>query len=145
MQIYTMGFTQKNAETFFSHIKKHQIQILIDIRLNNNSQLAGFTKEKDLAYFLREICDCEYIHMAYFAPTKEILDDYKKGRIDWKGYEEEFLPLIESRHIENCFEEQFSKYDRVLLLCSEPTPDQCHRRLVAEYLNERLGCEIVHL
>ena len=83
--------------------------------------------------------------MVAYAPTKEILDDYKKGKIDWAGYEKQFLPLIEGRHIEETFLKNFSKYDRVLLLCSEPTTENCHRRLVAEYLGDKTGCEIIHL
>lgn len=145
MQIYTMGFTQKDAALFFAKIEKYQIQMLIDVRLNNQSQLAGFTKEKDLTYFLKKICGCEYSHMISFAPTKEILDDYKKGKTDWKGYVDRFLPLIESRKIEESFIRNYSKYDRVLLLCSEPTPENCHRRLVAEYLKDKLDCEIIHI
>jgi hypothetical protein len=145
MRVFTMGFTKKNAELFFKKIEDNKIQILIDVRLNNHSQLAGFTKEKDLTYFLKKICFCEYIHMVEYAPTKEILDDYKKGKIDWAGYKESFLQLIGRRHIEETFVKNFSKYDRVLLLCSEPTPENCHRRLVAEYLKDKTGCELIHL
>ena len=145
MRVFTMGFTKKNAELFFKKIEDNKIQILIDVRLNNHSQLAGFTKEKDLTYFLKKICFCEYIHMVEYAPTKEILDDYKKGKIDWAGYKESFLQLSGRRHIEETFVKNFSKYDRVLLLCSEPTPENCHRRLVAEYLKDKTGCELIHL
>ena len=145
MKIYTMGFTQKDANTFFSKIEKAGIQMLIDVRLNNHSQLAGFTKEKDLIFFLRRICNCEYSHMAMFAPTKDILDDYKKGKITWNDYEDKFIPLMEKRVIENLFEKNYSKYDKVLLLCSESTPEHCHRRLVAEYLSNKIDCEIIHL
>lgn len=145
MQVFTMGFTKKDAALFFKKIEDNKIQMLIDVRLNNQSQLAGFTKEKDLKYFLKRICNCEYSHMVAYAPTKEILDDYKKGKIDWAGYEERFLPLIERRHIEETFLKNFSIYDKVLLLCSEPTPENCHRRLVAEYLKDKTGCEIIHL
>lgn len=145
MQIYTMGFTQKDANTFFSKIEKFGIQMLIDVRLNNHSQLAGFTKEKDLAYFLKIICGCEYSHMISFSPTKEILDDYKKGKISWQEYEKSFTPLIEKRGIEKVFVKNYSKYDKVLLLCAEPAPECCHRRLVAEYLAEKTGCEVIHI
>ena len=145
MQIYTMGFIQKDANVFFTKIEKAGIQMLIDVRLNNRSQLAGFTKEKDLTYFLKKICNCEYSHMSSFAPTKEILDDYKKGKITWNGYVEQFIPLIERRAIEKTFAKNYSKYDKVLLLCSEPTPECCHRRLVAEYLASKIDCEIIHI
>ena len=90
MVVYTMGFTQKSAEDFFELVKKNHISILVDIRLNNQSQLAGFTKGRDLAYFLKEIAGCKYAHDPVFAPTKELLNDYKKGVIDWNGYVEVF-------------------------------------------------------
>ena len=83
--------------------------------------------------------------MISYAPTKEILDDYKKKKIDWEEYVRRFMPLIERRHIEESFEKKYSHYDRVLLLCSEPTPEYCHRRLVAEYLKGKIGCDIIHL
>jgi hypothetical protein len=145
MKLFTIGFTKKEAAIFFKKIEDNKIEILIDIRLNNQSQLAGFTKEKDLIYFLKKICNCEYSHMLTYAPTKEILDDYKKGKIDWTGYEKRFITLIEGRHIEETFIKNYSIYNRVLLLCSEPTPENCHRRLVAEYLRDKIGCEIIHL
>ena len=133
----------------YSELRKQLISKYISSRenasINNQSQLAGFTKEKDLTFFLKRISNCEYRHMVAYAPTKEILDDYKKGKIDWAGYEERFLPLIERRHIEETFLKNFSKYDRILFLCSEPTPENCHRRLVAEYLRDKTGCEIIHL
>lgn len=145
MEIYTMGFTQKKASRFFELIRKFDIQILIDIRLNNQSQLAGFTKGTDLKFFLKEICDCDYAHELSYAPTKEILDGYKKGNISWSDYEEQFGRLIGQRKIEKSFENQFGSYDRVLLLCSEPTAKNCHRRLVAEYLSKELECKVIHI
>lgn len=145
MEIYTMGFTQKNASRFFELIRKFNIQILIDIRLNNQSQLAGFTKGTDLKFFLKEICDCDYAHELSYAPTKEILDGYKKGNISWSDYEEQFGKLIGQRKIEKSFENQFGSYDRVLLLCSELTAENCHRRLVADYLAKELECKVIHI
>lgn len=103
MQIYTMGFTQKTAEQFFEKIKQNGIQIVIDVRLNNQSQLAGFTKGKDLVYFLKVICNCLYEHEIKFAPTKEILSAYKKGDINWKEYEFKFDGLIKTRKIVDIF------------------------------------------
>lgn len=132
MIIYTMGFAQKNAETFFELLKKNGVQILIDIRLNNKSQLAGFTKGTDLEYFLKNLCNCDYYHGIEYAPTKEILDSYKNKETTWDDYEKSFIPLMKERNAKASFEKQFGKYDRVCLLCSEPTPEHCHRRLVAE-------------
>ena len=145
MQVFTMGFTQKTAEQFFEKIKKNDIELLIDVRLNNQSQLAGFTKERDLAYFLRVICGCMYAHEPAFAPTKEILDAYKKGVIDWAEYERRFNALLDGRNVAGIFKAKYGKYERVLLLCSEATPEHCHRRLLAERIARELDIAIVHL
>ena len=146
MTVYTMGFAQKNAEHFFELLKKNNVEMLVDIRLNNKSQLAGFTKGQDLKYFLKAICNCEYRHCTEFAPTKEILDAYKKGDIDWAQYVAQFLPLMETRHAARLFETMFGKYERVCLLCSEPTPEQCHRRLLAEIIQKSAPeTTVVHL
>jgi len=142
--IFTIGFTKKNAKTFFSKLRNAGVTRLIDVRLNNVSQLAGFAKRDDLTFFLKELCNCDYNHIPDFAPTKEILDAYKKKEIDWVEYEIRFNQLIEKRKIED----MISKGDlnNSCLLCSEPTPEQCHRRLVAEYFKERFGnIEIKHL
>lgn len=147
MQIYTLGFTQKSAREFFELIKENNIQLLIDIRLNNQSQLAGFTKGRDLGYFLKEICDCNYVHEPIFAPTKQLLSDYKKGLTDWDEYEKVFDKIMLSRNICNYFLEKYAKMDSICLLCSELEPKFCHRRLVAEKLREdlKLNIEIHHL
>ncbi|MCF2643500.1 DUF488 domain-containing protein [Roseburia hominis] len=145
MNIYTMGFTQKNAEQFFGIIRENEIEMLIDVRLNNQSQLAGFTKGKDIVYFLKELCNCNYDHNIAYAPTKEILQQYKKNNISWEEYEKRYNNLIKSREIESSFKSKYSQYTRVLLLCSEATPEHCHRRLLAEYLQKELGCSIIHV
>jgi uncharacterized protein (DUF488 family) len=134
MNIYTIGFTKRTAKQFFTPIKEQGIQLLIDIRLNNASQLAGFSKGKDIDYFLKEICGCDYDHNSLLAPAKEILDAYKKNLIDWNQYEERFVPLIEKRGVIPSFAEKYTHYDKVCLLCSEPEPSHCHRRLIAEML-----------
>ena len=134
MEIYTVGFTQKSAKQFFDLIKENNIQLLIDIRLNNKSQLAGFTKGDDLPYFLKEICKCDYVHCVDYAPTKEILDGYKKGSLSWEDYEIMFADLMNKRHAVRIFPKITEGYEKVCLLCSEPTPEKCHRRLVAEML-----------
>ena len=145
MHIYTMGFTQKTAAQFFEKIMKNNIQIVIDVRLNNQSQLAGFTKGEDLEYFLKVICNCLYVHETKFAPTKEILSSYKNGKIDWEKYVVEFDKLIVSRKMADYFEKQYEKYNNVLLLCSESTPQNCHRRLLAESFSQGKDYEISHL
>lgn len=145
MHIFTMGFTQKTAEQFFEKIKKNNIQIVLDVRLNNQSQLAGFTKGKDLEYFLKTICNCLYEHEIKFAPTKEILSSYKNNKIDWEKYVIEFDKLIVSRKMADYFEKKYAKYNNVLLLCSEPTPQNCHRRLLAESFSQGKDYEISHI
>lgn len=97
MHILTMGFTKKNAEEFFGLIREYHVEILIDVRLNNQSQLAGFTKGRDIEFFLKEICDCKYSHEIQFAPTKDILNRYKKGQISWEKYEVEYNELIKKK------------------------------------------------
>ena len=145
MEIYTIGFTKKSAKKFFDALKKAGIKRLIDIRLNNSSQLAGFTKQDDLAFFLKEICGAEYMHKPTLAPTKEILDDYKKKVITWEEYERRFSALMTERRVKEILNKELFDTQTVLL-CSEPKPDKCHRRLVAEYLKEKWGdIKIIHL
>lgn len=134
IQLFTIGFTQKNAEKFFTALRNAKIRRVLDIRLNNVSQLAGFTKRDDLRFFLRELCEADYHHLPQCAPTEEILDTYKKNGGSWETYVQQFLPLIRSRHIETLLTPELLDFG--CLLCSEPTPEKCHRRLVAEYLQE---------
>ena len=145
MKIYTIGFTKKTAEDFFELIKKYGIKQLIDIRLNNKSQLAGFAKQDDLRYFLKVICNAAYVHEPLLAPTQDILDAYKKKKGDWKDYEMKFMSLIANRKIEEKVDKQIFEIPSVLL-CSEVAAQFCHRRLVAEYLQIKWGdVDIQHL
>jgi uncharacterized protein (DUF488 family) len=142
--IYTIGFAGKSAREFFTKLEDAGVKTVIDVRLNNTSQLAGFTKEQDLPYFLQEIAGIKYAHKPELAPTKDILDAYKKKEIDWSEYERRFRQLLIERHIENAVTPQF--VDKSCLLCSEPKPDKCHRRITAEYLRELWAdVRIVHL
>jgi len=144
MKLYTIGFTKKNAEQFFSKLKQTGLTKIIDTRLNNVSQLAGFTKRDDLRYFAKEILGIDYVHIPSLAPTKDILDAYKKNGGDWVTYEQKFNELIRARHIESTLDK--GMLDGACLLCSEPTPHHCHRRLVPEYLRDNWGdVEIKHL
>ncbi|WP_298853018.1 DUF488 domain-containing protein [uncultured Aquimonas sp.] len=139
-----MGFTKKSAEQFFSRLKQTGLKRVVDTRLNNVSQLAGFTKKDDLRFFLKTVLDIDYVHAPMLAPNKDILDEYKKNGGDWSAYERKFLELMGSRHIESNIDRNL--LDGACLLCSEPTPHHCHRRLVAEYLKEKWGdVEIKHL
>jgi uncharacterized protein (DUF488 family) len=145
VEIYTIGFTQKSAADFFQRLRQAGIKRLIDVRLNNTSQLAGFAKRDDLVYFLRELCAADYRHEPVLAPTAEILEDYKKKRIAWEEYETRFVDLLIQREAENAVDRQLFDVPAVLL-CSEPKPEHCHRRVAAEYLAGKWsGAEIVHL
>jgi len=135
MKVYTIGFTKKSAGTFFGLLRKSGAERLVDVRLNNVSQLAGFAKRDDLAYFLAELCGMGYQHELELAPTKSMLDDYKKHRASWADYERWFLDLIAVRQIETRISREV--LDNSVLLCSEHSPHHCHRRLVAEYLADR--------
>ena len=143
MEVYSIGFTKKTAERFFETLKAEGIRRLIDVRLNNVSQLAGFTKRDDLAYFLNRICDAEYIHEPLLAPTQEMLDGYKKRKGPWEEYERNFLELMSRRKVEDHLDRTMFA-TRTVLLCSEPEPDHCHRRLVLEYLAAKWGDLAVH-
>ncbi|MEI0446564.1 DUF488 domain-containing protein [Brachyspira intermedia] len=136
MIIYTIGFNQKSAKDFFYSIKNNNIEILIDIRLNNNSQLSGYTKNKDIEFFLSEISNCKYYHETIFAPTDKILKDYKKKIINWEEYKLLYTQLIVERNMVNYFIKQYSNYNRVCLLCAERTPINCHRNLLSHAIKE---------
>lgn len=144
MKIFTIGFTKKSAETFFNSLKDAGVKRLVDVRLNNVSQLAGFTKREDLRYFTKAICGIEYVHVPTLAPTQDILDAYKKFKCDWGLYERQFRDLMAARQIEAHVSREL--LDGGCLLCSENKPHECHRRLVAEYLREKWDhVEIEHL
>ena len=144
MRVFTIGFTKKSAETFFTRLKNAGVKRLVDVRLNNVSQLAGFTKKDDLRYFTKAICGIDYVHVPVLAPTADILDAFKKHKGDWGVYEEQFLDLMRSRRVEETVSPDM--LEGGCLLCSEETPHHCHRRLVAEYLKDKWGdVEIEHL
>jgi uncharacterized protein (DUF488 family) len=145
VDLFTIGFTQKKAEQFFETLIKSGVKRVIDTRLNNVSQLAGFAKKQDLQYFLQKISGIEYIHILDLAPTKDILDAYKKKEITWDSYEQKFNQLIRQRKIESKL--SIDIIDKSCLLCSELKPHNCHRRLVAEYLQINLekNIKIHHL
>ena len=145
MKLFTIGFTKKSAESFFGKLQRAGARRLVDVRLNNVSQLAGFAKRDDLKYFLKAICNIDYVHIPDLAPTEEMLDAYKKHRAeDWSWYEREFLDLMRTRGIENTMSRTL--LDGACLLCSEDKPEHCHRRLVAEYLKQAWGdLEIEHI
>ena len=144
MKIFTIGFTKTTAEAFFKRLQEAGVKKVIDVRLNNVSQLAGFAKKDDLRYFLKSISGIEYIHLPELAPTKEIFDNIKKKKGQWIDFEKQFNELMKTRRIEETIPR--NSVDGACLLCSEAEPHNCHRRLVAEYLKEKWGnIDIVHL
>lgn len=144
MELYTIGFAGKSAEQFFTSLMKHGVRKVIDIRLNNVSQLAGFTKKNDLKYFLKEIAGIEYEYVPLLAATKELMEGYRGGKISWEEYEATYLRLLEERQVEKVLKPE--DFDRGCLLCSEKEPDHCHRRLAAEWLQRKWeGVEVRHI
>jgi uncharacterized protein (DUF488 family) len=144
MKIFTIGFTKKSAESFFTKLQRAGVSRLVDVRLNNISQLAGFAKRDDLRYFSSVICRIDYVHLTELAPTQRILDEYRKQKGDWNLYERQFIDLMIARQIENKVSRQL--LESACLLCSEDKPAHCHRRLVAEYLKGKWGdVQIEHI
>lgn len=144
--LYTIGFTKKNAQKFFELLKNAGVRKLVDIRINNASQLAGFAKGTDLKFFMKAICNAEYEHITDLAPTKELLKNYQDKVIDWNGYTLVFKKILQDRHIAERF--NVENFDNCCFLCTEDTPEQCHRRLVAEFFkakNPDKDIRIVHL
>ncbi|NLD46207.1 MAG: DUF488 domain-containing protein [Clostridiaceae bacterium] len=144
IQLFTIGFTQKTASEFFTLLKNNGVKKIIDIRINNKSQLAGFAKGSDLEYFAQEILRIPYVHRIDFAPTTDLLKRYRDKKISWKQYEVEYLQLLVERDVINQIDEVL--LDGAVLMCSEHLPDKCHRRLLAEYfLNRFQDISIKHL
>lgn len=144
MRLFTIGFTRKTAQRFFGLLRESGAKRVVDVRLNNVSQLAGFTKKDDLAFFLREVAGMDYVHLPELAPTQAMLDAYKKEKGGWKQLEQGFLGLLRDRRVEETLPR--STFDDGCLLCSEDKPHHCHRSLVADYLRQHWGdVEVRHL
>ena len=142
IKIFTIGYAGKNARQFFTTLKQAGIKKVIDVRLYNTSQLAGFTKKQDIEYFLQVIVGASYIHLPIMAPTKQLLNDYKKRLISWQQYETQFKSIISQRQIDKHIEP--GDMDMTCFLCSEATADNCHRRLVAECLADNWQNIAIH-
>ncbi len=144
MELFTIGFAGKSAERFFTSLVKHGVKKVIDVRLNNVSQLAGFTKKNDLKYFLKVIAGIEYEYVPLLAATKELMDGFRGGKISWEEYETAYLKLLEERQALKTLKPE--DFDQACLLCSEDKPDRCHRRLAAEWLKGKWeGVEVRHI
>lgn len=147
-QIYTIGFTKKTAEEFFELIKKNNITLIIDVRLNNTSQLSGFSKFPDIKYFLKSIAKCEYISDKNFAPLEITLNRYKKNQINWDEYVKEFNETMFDRDVLEYIKSNYSSIiikENICFLCSEEKPYKCHRRLVSEKFKQVFDVDIKHI
>lgn len=144
IKLYTIGFTGKSAEKFFDLLRNSDVKKIVDTRINNVSQLAGFAKGSDLKFFAKEIGHMSYEHKIDFAPTKELLSRYRDKQMSWREYEIEYLNLLDMRKVAQ--KTDIEKLHENCLLCSEHTPEKCHRRLLAEYLKHvKSDIEIIHL
>ena len=144
MRLFTIGFTKKSAEEFFTILQNTGVSRIVDVRLNNTSQIAGFAKARDLKYFLHAIVGIDYVHIQDFAPTQDILDDFKKKMCSWAEYERRFVDLMVERRVDETAAKLLR--DRDCLLCSEHTPEHCHRRLLAEQIQKHSdNVEVIHL
>ena len=135
MRVKTIGFTQKSAERFFTLLKAAEIKTVLDVRLNNTSQLAGFSKKPDLEFFLSKLLDINYIDLRELTPERDHLKRYQSGDLSWDDYASAYIEVLAKRRVESNLD--ITIFDGVCLLCSEHTPDRCHRRLALEYLNSR--------
>jgi uncharacterized protein (DUF488 family) len=131
MDVFTIGFAKKSAKDFFNLLQKNNIEYIIDVRLNSKGQLAGFTKQDDLSFFLDRLLNCKYVQIKTLAPTKELLSQYRKSN-DWNEYANNFELLMDERKIPFALNKELFEKSICCLLCSEARPEKCHRRLVAE-------------
>jgi uncharacterized protein (DUF488 family) len=143
--LYTIGFTKKSAEQFFNLLRNNNVKQLVDVRISNSSQLAGFAKGKDLEFFVKEICHIPYKHIIDFAPSKELLDQWHKQEVTWEEYVKVYTDLLKDRDVLRKY--GVKSFDGSCFLCSEDTPEQCHRRLLADYFKKHSAdpVKIVHL
>lgn len=141
MNLYTIGFAQKSAAAFFELLMKHKVARVLDVRLNNKSQLAGFTKGDDLKYFLAKIAGIDYLYLPAYAPPKELMENYRAGKLSWPEYEAQYKPILGQQGLPKA-----GLLTDACLLCSEPEAEHCHRRLLAEYIADKLpGVTVTHL
>lgn len=145
-KIFTIGFTKMTAEEFFTCLERSRVKKVVDVRFYNTSQLLGFTKYPDIEFFLRSISGIDYIHDLYFAPSERLLESYKKKFITWEEYEEAFAALMAARDIDDYIRKNYADEENYCLMCTEVSPENCHRRLVAEKIAKVFGdIDVVHL
>lgn len=145
MRLYTIGFTKKSAEAFFTRLHEHGVTCLVDIRLRPNGQLSGFARGEDLPYFLRHLAASDYVHMKQLAPSDELLTTYRRDH-DWERYARGYQELMRARAIPDALDRAWFAGQACCFLCSEATPEHCHRGLLAELIASAWGdVEIVHI
>ena len=145
-RLYTIGFTKKTAEQFFELLMQNNVNKIVDVRINNSSQLSGFAKGTDLKYFAKAIGNIDYDYIEDFTPTKELLSDYQNKKIDWEKYLKIYSNLLKEREILKKYD--IAEFDGSCFLCSEDKPEYCHRRLLVEFFkteNKDVNVEITHL
>jgi len=140
-RLFTIGFAHKSARQFFDLLAKHHIKKIVDIRLSNNNQLAGYTKKEDLRHFLKEIANIEYVYMPELAPTEELMKAKREKTISMNDFEKKFLKLLKKREIEKIVKEE--DLNMSCLLCSEASAGECHRSVVTKYLLKRFNMLII--
>lgn len=147
MPIYTIGFTKKTAKVFFETLKNNKIDVVLDIRLNNTSQLASFAKYPDIEYFLSQLVDCKYVHDLKFAPEERTLKEYKAKAIDWSEYVKQFEETMKGRNIDSYIQNNYFKYKdlNICLLCSEQKHTECHRSLVSQHFKDIFETNVINL
>lgn len=145
-KLFTIGFTKKTAKEFFEKLNENNIHMIVDVRLNNTSQLAGFTKYPDIVYFLKNLCNIDYIQDKMFSPEETTLKKYKKKGINWEQYVKEFNDTMENRNINEYIYNKYNDLNNICLLCSEPTAEKCHRSLVADRFRKQFkGLNVINL
>jgi uncharacterized protein (DUF488 family) len=146
LEIYTSGTSGITAERFFLRLRELKATSVIDTRIHPSSQLSGYSKQESLKYFLKEILQIPYIYESQLCPIEQDFKLYKNKQMIWKTYQDKYYQLLINRNIKEKID--FSPWgDRPVILCSESSPDQCHRRLAAEFISSTLNLvsEIKHL
>ena len=144
INLFTIGFTKKSAEEFFNLLISNRVERIVDIRINNSSQLSRFAKAEDLQYFAKAIGNIDYLYRTDFAPTIDLMKKIRKNEMSWEEYEVEYLNFLDMRKIAK--KVNVEEFNNNCFLCSEHTPEKCHRRLLVEYFQKlNNDVKIIHL
>ncbi len=138
MNLFTLSAYETTAEQFFETLKKQKADLVLDVRLRNTNQLCGFTKEKDLAYFVHNIAGAQYVHDLLFAPDSDLLDVYTKHVIDWNGYRQAYLSEMEERNARSVFAQKYQQYASICILGTATSHRRSHSEALLEYLEKEV-------